>query len=150
MTILGYLDAYVTNVSRFGKAGPNPIFDSSYAWEEAMPNDPLLLPEPDRHAVATRYHEGQIRIQFKFHKAWLLHARIMSALVITANSEAERSETRALHKPWIAPMTAGGRNRNKQNQGSDAARCIGKQRREGNNDNAPLTQRVRLDTDPAM
>lgn len=151
MTILGYLDAYVTTYPVSAKVGERPIFDSSYAREITMLNDPLLLRGPDRHALATRNHDGQIRIQLRLHKAWLLHASVMSALVVTASSDAERSETRVLRKPWIAPMIAGGRKRNKQNLGSASNRYIGKQRREeGSNDNPPLTQRVRRDTDPAM
>jgi hypothetical protein len=67
---------------------------------------------PDRHAVATRYHAGQINAQLRIHKALVLLAEIISAVMMSARRDAERSEIRAFCNPLWTPKIAGRRNRN--------------------------------------
>ncbi len=75
---------------------------------------PVRLLLADRHAVAATYHGGQINAQLRIHKAPLLQAEIMSAVVVSARREVRRKETRAFRNPRRTPKIAGRRNRNRQ------------------------------------
>ena len=116
------------------------------AW--SMGHDPVPPSWPDRHAAAARYHAGQISAQLKIHKALLLHAEIISTVIVSARRDAERSEIRAFRIPWRTPKIAGRRKRNKQSLDRVSKRNVPKQITEGSKDNAALTQRVRRDTNP--
>jgi hypothetical protein len=47
---------------------------------------------PDCHAAATRNHAGQSNAQLTTHKASLLHAEIISIVMVSAKTEAARNE----------------------------------------------------------
>jgi hypothetical protein len=103
----------------------------------------------DRHAIAAKYHEGQISAQLRVHKAPLLQAEIMSTVVMSARREAERREIPALLIPTRTPKTAGRRNRNKQAFRGVADGTIQRQPM-GRSDSAALAQSVRREIDPTM
>jgi anti-sigma factor RsiW len=68
---------------------------------------------PDCHAAATMYHAGQSNAQLTTHKASLLHAEIISTVMVSAKTEAAPNETGAPCHPRRAPKIAGGRNNKK-------------------------------------
>ena len=103
----------------------------------------------DRHAIAAKYQEGRINAQFRVHKAPLLQAEIMSAVVASARREAEQREIPALLIPTRTPKTAGRRNRNKQALSGVADGTI-QRHPMGRNDSAALAQSVRREIDPTM
>jgi hypothetical protein len=78
----------------------------------------------------------------------LLHAAIISTVIVSARSDAERSEIRTFRIPWRTPKIAGRRKRNKQSLDRTSKGNVPKQITEGSKDNAALTQRVRRETDP--
>ena len=78
-----------------------------------MGKKPVRLFGPDCHAAATRYHAGQSKAQLTTHKASLLHAEIISTVVVSAKTEAARNEMGAPCHPRRTPRIAGGMNNKK-------------------------------------
>ena len=99
---------------------------------------------PDRQAAAAKYHAGHNNAQLRTHKAWLLHAEIISTVMVRAKIEAARNEMREPRHPRRTPKIAGGRNRNKHSLGT----TIHMKHKEGRAERAALTQTVRRETDP--
>lgn len=104
----------------------------------------------DRHAAATRYHAGRINAQLRIHNALLLHAQIISTVMVSARSDAARNEMWAWRTPQRTPKIPGRRNRNRQSLGSDWEGYICRERTDGMTDNIALAQRVRREIDPTI
>jgi hypothetical protein len=78
------------------------------------------------------------------HKALLLHAEIISIVIVSAKTVAVRNGIREPCHPRHTPKIAGGRNRKKQNQRLD----IHRKSKEGTVARTTLAHRVRRETDP--
>src|SRR5258708_11308172 len=78
--------------------------------------------EPDRQAPTTKCHAGQSNAQLAVHKALLVHAEIISTVIVSAKTEAARNEMREPRHPRQAPKIAGGRNIKRHNQQTDVHR----------------------------
>src|ERR1700741_1551476 len=113
-----------------------------------MRQDSVLPSWPDFRAVATKYHTGQISAQLRIHKASLLHAKIISAVVVTARRNAELREIRGFRNLWRTPKIAGKRKRNGQSLGRNSKGKAAKQNTQGNTQKAALTHRVRRESAP--
>src|ERR1700728_252516 len=99
---------------------------------------------PDRQAAAAKYQAGHKSAQLRTHKAWLVHAEIISTVMVSAKIEAARNEIREPCHPRRTPKIAGGRNSKKH------VLEMGIQRKDqvGRADRATLAQRVRREVDP--
>jgi hypothetical protein len=74
----------------------------------------------------------------------LLHAEIISTVIVSAKTETARNEIREPCHPRQTPKIAGGRNRKKHNQRPD----IHRKSEEGTAARTKLAHRVRRETDP--
>jgi hypothetical protein len=111
-----------------------------------MGKKPVRLFGPDCHAAATRYHAGQSNAQLTTHKASLLHAEIISTVVVSAKTEAARNEIGAPCHPRRTPQIAGGRN----NKKLGPAKGKHRKKQQGRTDRTALAQRVRREAVPTM
>jgi hypothetical protein len=102
------------------------------------------------NAIATRYQAREIKIQLRSHKAWLLHAEIITTVVVSARRKDGRSEMRMFSRPRRAPNIAGKRNRNKHTLERGSNGCMHIKKAAGTTDNALLTHKVRREIDPTM
>jgi hypothetical protein len=78
------------------------------------------------------------------HKASLLHAEIISTVIVSAKTEVARNEIREPCHPRRTPKIAGGRNRKKHNHQPDMHRTS----KAGTAARTTLAHRVRRETDP--
>jgi hypothetical protein len=74
----------------------------------------------------------------------LVHAEIISTVMVRARIEAARNEMREPCHPLRTPKIAGGRNSKKHGLETD----IHRKDQQGRADRTALTQRVRRETDP--
>src|ERR1700677_3110122 len=103
---------------------------------------------PPLHAVATRYHAGQLNAQLGIQEPLLVHVGIVSRVMPAARRSADLNWICAICSPRQTPQTAGSKKRSRQNRESDSTRNLARQNKQGAKDNTALTRTVRRDIDP--